>query len=276
MRPTITILTDFGLTGIYVGVMHGVILARCPDAAIIDLTHRVTPQAIREGAFLLAAAYRHCPPGSIHVAVVDPGVGTARRALALRVPEIGIFIGPDNGLFTPILAAHPDAEDRAIADPTFTRAGQGGAISATFHGRDIFAPAAAQLAGGADFAAIGPRIAPDTLIRLPHFWATWADATHQRVNGEIVHIDGFGNLITNIPRTLFAEVAPAQLRGALVAGAGHACRGLVATYGAAPAGSIVALFGSGGTLELARVGGRADRDGGEPIALGTAVTLRLP
>jgi len=274
-RPVITLLTDFGLTGIYVGAMHGVILARCPDTAIVDLTHQVTPQAIREGAFLLDAAYRHCPPGSIHVAVVDPGVGTARRALALRVPEVGIFIGPDNGLFTPILDAHPDTEARAITDPAFTRTGPGGAISATFHGRDIFAPAAAHLAGGADFTAIGPILALDILIRLPRFWATWDDATRQHVSGEIVHIDGFGNLITNIPRTLFATIAPARLQEALVTGAGYACQGLVATYGEAQAGSIVALFGSGGVLEFARVGGRADRAGGEPIALGTAVALRL-
>ena len=275
MRPTITLLTDFGLAGIYVGAMHGVILARCPDAAIIDLTHQVSPQAIREGAFLLDVAYRYCPPGSIHVAVVDPGVGTTRRALALRVPAAGIFIGPDNGLFTPILDAHPDTEARAIAAPAFTRTGPGGAISTTFHGRDIFAPAAAHLAGGADFATIGPIIAAETLIRLPRFWATWDDATRRRVSGEIVHIDGFGNLITNIPRALFAAVAPARLHGALVAGAGHACRGLVATYGEAPVGSIVALFGSGGVLEFARVGGRADHAGGEPIALGTTVVLHL-
>ena len=275
MRPTITLLTDFGLAGIYVGAMHGVILARCPDAAIVDLTHQVTPQAIREGAFLLDAAYRYCPTGSIHVAVVDPGVGTARRALALRVPGVGVFIGPDNGLFTPILDTHPNAEARAIAAPAFMLADQNGAISATFHGRDIFAPAAAHLAGGADFAAIGPRLATETLIRLPYFWAGWADATRRIVSGEIVHIDGFGNLITNIPRALFGEIAPAQLQGALVSGAGYTCHGLAATYGAAPAGSIVALFGSGGMLEIARVNGRADRDGEIPLALGTAVTLRL-
>jgi len=274
-RPTITLLSDFGLTGIYVGALHGVILTHCPDAAIIDLTHQVSPQAIREGAFLLDATYRYCPPGSIHVAVIDPGVGTARRALALRVPEVGIFIGPDNGPLTPILDAHPTIEARAIANPAFARAGASGAISATFHGRDIFAPAA-HLAGGADFAAIGPTIAPETLVRLPRFWATWDDATLRAVTGEIVHIDGFGNLVTNIPRRLFNDVAPGRLMSTLVTGAGYACRGLVATYGEAPTGSIVALFGSGGLLEFARVGGRADRDDGATIARGTAVTLRLP
>jgi S-adenosylmethionine hydrolase len=275
-RPTITLLTDFGLAGIYVGALHGVILARCPDAAIIDLTHQVSPQAVREGAFLLAGAYPYCPPGSIHVAVVDPGVGTTRRALALRVPGTGVFIGPDNGLFTPILAAHPTVEARAIANPDFTLAGGGGAISATFHGRDIFAPAAARLAGGADFDAIGPPLAPDTLVRLPRFRAMWDDTARRGVTGEIVHIDGFGNLVTNIPRQLFADIAPERLTGATVTGAGHTCRGLVATYGDAPTGSIVALFDSGGFLEFARVSGRADRDGAAAIALGTAVTLRLP
>ncbi len=276
MRPTITLLTDFGLAGIYVGAMHGVILARCPDAAIIDLTHQVSPQAIREGAFLLATAYPHCPLGSIHVAVVDPGVGTARRALALRVPGVGTFIGPDNGLFTPILAAHVGVEARAIANPAFTRAGAGGTISATFHGRDIFAPAAARLAHGADFAAIGPTLDPATLVRLPRFWATWDDESRQVVTGRIVHIDGFGNLVTNIPRTLFAAVAAERLARAFITGGIYACRGLVTTYDEAPAGQIVALFGSGGVLEFARVSGRADRDGATTIGLGTAVALRLP
>lgn len=275
-RPTITLLTDFGLAGIYVGALHGVILTGCPDAAIIDLTHQVTPQAIREGAFLLDAAYRYCPPGSIHVAVVDPGVGTARRAIALRVPAIGTFIGPDNGLFTPILAAHPDAEARAITNPAFTRAGGGGAISATFHGRDIFAPAAAHLAAGADFAAIGPALDAATLVRLPGFWATWANADERVVRGEIVHIDSFGNLVTNIPRSLFARTPPERLMGARVTGAGYSCAGLVTTYGEAAAGAIVALFGSGDLLEFAQVGGRADRDGAREVPLGTGVTLQLP
>lgn len=275
-RPLITLLTDFGLTGIYVGVLHSVILTYCPDATIIDLTHQVSPQAIREGAFLLAAAYPYCPPGSVHVAVVDPGVGTARRALALRVPGVGIFIGPDNGIFTPILDAQPVAEARTIANPDFTLASAGNPISATFHGRDIFAPAAARLASGADFAALGPPLALETLVRLPRFWATWGDAARQTVTGEIVHIDGFGNLVSNIPRRLFAGVAPERLAGATVTGAGYACQGLVATYDGSPAGSIVALFGSGDLLELARIGGRADRVGTAAIALGTAVTLRLP
>ncbi len=113
-------------------------------------------------------------------------------------------------------------------------------------------------------------------MRLPHFWATWDGAARQVVTGEIVHIDGFGNLVTNIPRRLFAAVAPERLTGATVTGAGYACRGLVGTDGAARAGGIVALFGSGDLLEFARVGGRADRAGGAAIALGIAVTLRLP
>lgn len=275
-QPTITLLTDFGTQGIYAGVLHGVIRTLCPNAAIIDLTHQVTPQAVREGAFLLHAAYRYCPPGSIHIAVVDPGVGTARRALALSIPGIGYCVGPDNGLFTPLLDAHPETEARAIDNPDFTLARRGATISATFHGRDIFAPAAATLAAGADFTAIGPRLDPGTLVRLPRFWATWDEATTGLIGGEVVHIDRFGNLLTNIPRALFAALAPGRLAAATVQGGGYRCRGIATTYGTAPDGSVIALFGSGGVLELARVNGRADHHDGAPIALGTAIEVRLP
>lgn len=269
----ITLLTDFGPQGIYVGVMKGVIQSICPAAQIIDLTHEVTPQAIHEGAFLLDAAYRHFPAGTIHVAVIDPGVGTARRAIALKIPQVGTFIGPDNGLFTALLLDHPAAQARAITNPDFTIMQLGRTISATFHGRDLFAPAAARLAAGARFADIGPQLDNNALVRLPRFRATTSE--EGTIQGEIVHIDHFGNLISNISRAQCADSLDANLATARVEVAQHSCQGIAFTYGAAPSNKVIALFGSSDFLEVARVDGRADRGAGEPvIALGTTITVR--
>ncbi len=278
MTPVITLLTDFGERGGYVGMLHGVIHTLCPGATVIDLSHAVTPQAIREGAFLLHNAYPYFPPGTIHVAVVDPGVGTNRRALCLAVPEVGYFIGPDNGLFTAILAAYPDAEARAITNPAFSSGRLGKAISRTFHGRDIFAPTAALLACGEPFAAVGPPVDSAELVRLPDFWPAWesVDPGQDRLRGEVVHIDSFGNLITNLRREHFADATPAQLAEAWVTTPFHTCTGLNVTYGDHPADSLIALFGSFNTLEIARVNGRADRGPqGQQLPLGLAVEVRL-
>lgn len=278
--PIITLTTDFGGSSSYVGMMKGVIHARLPAAVVVDITHGVTPQAIREGAFLLRVAYPYFPAGTVHVAVVDPGVGTARRALCLDAPGIGRFVGPDNGLFTPLLDAHPDLLAREITNPAYLRQ----PISSTFHGRDVFAPAAAALAGGAPVAAIGPALDPAGLARLEGFQPRWerVPGGGLRLAGEVVHIDRFGNLITTIARDLFAEVGPARLASTRVAVRGaaaaaiHACRGIVATYGEGRPGAPVALFGSAGYLEIARVNGRADRYGrGRRVALGAAVEVRL-
>lgn len=274
--PPITLLTDFGARGGYVGAMKGVIASLHPAATVIDLTHHVTPQAVREGAFLLHNVYPYFPPGTVHVAVVDPGVGTARRAIALAVPGIGYFVGPDNGLFTPILGAHPASEARAIDNPSFTVARLGREISATFHGRDIFAPAAALLARGEPFTAVGHLLDNAALVSLDPFWATWAGAVpgEGRIRGEVVHIDAFGNLITNIPRGLFAALTAEQLGALTIVAGPHHCSGLRRTYGDARPGTIVALVGSGGTLEVARVNGRADRTGqGRILSLGLPVEV---
>lgn len=271
---TITLLTDFGARGIYVGVMKGVIAARCPEARVIDLTHEVLPQAVREGAFLLESAYRFFDAATIHLAVVDPGVGTARQAIALAVPGIGRFISPDNGLFTSILLAHPTTEARLIANPAFSSARQGRAISATFHGRDLFASAAAALAAGAPFEALGPRLDAAALIRLPDFWARRESA--RRVRGDVVHIDRFGNLITNIRREVLAELPLADQQPIQITVGYHRCRGLARTYGERAEGEIIALFGSGETLEVARVNGRADLNAGQPpIGLGEPVIVTI-
>ena len=148
----ITLTTDFGARDGYVGAMKGVIYGLQPAALIVDVTHEVSPQRIREGAFLLHTAYPSFPPGTIHVAVVDPGVGTARRGICLDVPGVGRFVGPDNGLFSYVLDAHPARRAREIANPAYLRH----PVSSTFHGRDVFAPVAAHLSRGEPFEAVGP------------------------------------------------------------------------------------------------------------------------
>jgi S-adenosyl-L-methionine hydrolase (adenosine-forming) len=278
MPPTITLLTDFGERGGYMGMLHGVIQTLCPEARVIDLTHAVTPQAIREGAFLLHNALPYFPPGTIHIAVVDPGVGTARRPICLAVPGIGHCIGPDNGLFTAILDAHPDAEARVIANPDFSIRRLGREVSRTFHGRDLFAPAAALIARGESFATVGPAIATAELVRLPDFWPDWeaVDPGQDRLLGAVVHIDSFGNLITNLRRDRFAAATAEQLADAWVTTPYHTCTGLATTYGDHPPDSLIALFGSFNTLEIARVNGRADHGPqGQAVPLGLPVEVKV-
>jgi S-adenosylmethionine hydrolase len=278
--PIVTLTSDFGERGGYVGIMKGVIYARQPAAIVVDITHQVTPQAIREGAFLLQAAYRYFPPGTIHVAVVDPGVGTARRALCLDAPGVGRFVGPDNGLFSAILDAHPDLVAREIANPAWLRR----PVSPTFHGRDVFAPVAATLAGGAPIAAVGPLLDPAGLVRLDRLRPDWVEGPDgaPRLAGEVVHIDHFGTLVSNLAWERFAGLDPARLAGARIAvlvgtaAPVHTCAGIATTYGDGRPGDLLALFGGGGHLEIARVNGRADRLArGRRVPLGAAVEVSL-
>ena len=164
-RPNriVTLLTDFGLEDPFVGVMKGVMAGICRRLQFIDLTHAVPPQNIERASFLLATSFGSFPTGTIHLAVVDPGVGTHRRAVAIRLRE-GFLVGPDNGLFTGVLARSTPLEVRELSESRFWRTRT---PSATFHGRDIFAPVAAHLAAGTAFHRFGPECAPETLIRLP-------------------------------------------------------------------------------------------------------------
>jgi S-adenosylmethionine hydrolase len=276
--PCIALLTDFGERGGYVGMMHGILRRICPAAQVIDLTHAVMPQAIREGAFLLQNAVPYFPPGTIYVAVVDPGVGTSRRAICLDVPGMGQFVGPDNGIFTALLQAHPHAEARVITNPDFTIRRFGLAISNTFHGRDVFAPTAGLLANGEPFAAVGPAIDVAELARLPRFWPDWelVDPGQDRLLGEVVHIDSFGNLITNIRRDRFTQATTAQLAEVWITSPFLTCTGLGTTYGEKPPGSVIAIFGSFATLEIAKVNGRADiGPQGQAVPLGMPVEVKL-
>jgi S-adenosyl-L-methionine hydrolase (adenosine-forming) len=181
----ITLLTDFGLKDPYVGIMKGVILSINPDATIVDITHDITPQNIEEAAFLIEEYHRYFSPGTIHMAVIDPTVGSERRPIIVS-KDNNVFIGPDNGLFTLIL---DDAEVYLLENPDFMLK----EVSSTFHGRDIFAPAAAHASTGFHPSAFGSAISNP--LRLDNIFPAKEDHS---LKGRIVRFDHFGNAITNI------------------------------------------------------------------------------
>ena len=272
----ITLTTDFGASSGYVGVMKGVILSIAPQARLVDLTHAVPPQDVRDAAYELYAAVPFFPDGTIHLAVVDPGVGTERRAIAVHTPR-AVFVGPDNGLFTYALA---EAE-RWRAVELASRSYRLPQVSDTFHGRDVFAPAAAHLAAGATFEDLGPAVTDPVLLPQPRLQIDW-----ERLAGEVLHVDRFGNLITSIGRLRWegrqltvipafrSQSAPkarfpaARVR---VRVADQELKGVHRTYGVAPAGEAVALVGSAGFLEIAiSQGSAAERLGlrsGAPVEI---------
>ncbi len=191
--PLVTLITDFGLTDEYVGAVKGVILCHNPAIRIVDISHLVPPQDITSASHLLARSYSYFPPGSVHLVIVDPGVGSDRPLLAIDADTF-FFVGPDNGIFTPILKqVRPPAVHRITESDLFLPR-----VSTTFHGRDIMAPVAAQLATGLPIARVGPAVLPDDcLLNGPGSCAVIDDVLH----GEITHVDRFGNLCTNISRS---------------------------------------------------------------------------
>lgn len=239
----ISLLTDFGTTDVYAGVMHGVIAGIAPAARVVDLTHEVAPQDVAGAAFLLDAAAPYFPAGTIHVCVVDPGVGSSRRILCVTTDR-ATFLAPDNGLLTRVLARSPGAtirsvEDRALFLPE---------VSRTFHGRDVFAPVAARLAEGLDPAEVGPEVHDPVRLPLPDDRPLAAG----RVSGEVVHVDRFGNLVTNL-RTggLGRAVRLARISARDVAGP------VRDTYAERPEGDLLLITGSTGLLEVSVRGGDA-------------------
>src|SRR5919199_222420 len=190
MRRIITLLTDFGVADAYVGVMKGVILGIAPEVTAVDLCHEVPPQDVRAGAFLLMAAYAYFPAGTIHLAVVDPGVGTERQIVAVRAGE-HYFVGPDNGLLRwAVDRAGGAAAIVAVENPEY-RLSQ---VSTTFHGRDMMAPAAAHLARGVPLEALGPAV--------PRLAGEPFPEPQRRGNalaGRVIYVDRYGNCITNLP-----------------------------------------------------------------------------
>lgn len=242
----ITLMTDFGIKDGNVGVMKGVILGIAPQAQIVDISHLISPQNIGEAALILARSAPYFPSGTIHVAVIDPGVGTQRRPLAASLGE-QFYVGPDNGTLTLLLeAAESKGETTSFVHldrPQYWLP----QVSHVFHGRDIFAPAAAHLAAGVPLQALGTPLDDPVRLFLPRPLRT---KTGWR--GEVIHIDHFGNISTNLRSEHLQDLSRASvhLRGTRVAQ-------MVKTFGERPPGTLVALFGSTGSLIISVVNGSA-------------------
>ena len=263
--------TDFGLSDSYAGVMKGVALGINPGLRFVDLTHQVAPQNVMQGAFVIGVSYRYFPADAIHVAVVDPGVGTGRRPILLETP-VGRFVAPDNGLLSRVVAEYlpvPPASAGAVELPDTVRAFHLTnpdywlhPVSSTFHGRDIFTPVAAHLSLGVPPESMGERT--DYLAWLP---IPQPRITPEGVSGEIMYCDTYGNLVSNIPAALLEgrQIAEIRIRG-------RSIRRLNRTFhdGNAP-GALVALFGSHGYLEVAVANGNA----AEALQAGTGEPLTV-
>jgi len=240
-RPIVTLLTDFGHTDPFVGIMKGVILTRCPDAVIVDLCHEVAPQHILGGAFLLHTATPFFPPGTVHMAVVDPGVGSARRALAARIGG-RVFLTPDNGLLSYVLEADPVETVRAITARELCLH----EVSATFHGRDVFASVAGHLARGVPLDQVGPEIQDPVRLPIPRPRVD----PGQRLVGEVLWIDRFGNAVTSIHRRDLGAFLGGGSGGGRVTARNRSLGSILGYFAEAGPGGPGALLGSSGHLEL--------------------------
>jgi hypothetical protein len=241
MPPIITLTTDFGAGSRYVAATKGVILSINPAARLIDLSHSIPHQDVRAGAIALAETAPLFPPESIHVAVVDPGVGTARRIVYARIGEQQ-FVAPDNGLLGRLAAADAPSKIVSLDEPRFWLP----RVSNTFHGRDVMAPVAAHLSLGLSPDELGRTC--DSLRTLP-----WPEVQKvaNRITGEVIEVDSFGNLVTNISREMLADVPTGET--VTVACDEHVTLGIFKTYGEQPPMTLIALIGSSDRLELAIV-----------------------
>ena len=258
-RPVIALLTDFGTKDHYAGTMKGVALGICPEATCVDITHDIPPHDILAGALELAASYKYFPPGTVFLVVVDPGVGSTRRPVAA---EAGVyrFVAPDNGVLTLVFRETPprrvvELTERRYARPT---------VSRTFEGRDRFAPAAAWLARGIDLSGLGRLLTSWQLLTVPEPAVGEAE-----IVAEVLRVDRFGNLVTNVDRRAFERFAEGG--GIEIVAGTEAVGTVVATYADAPPGSVCALFGSSEHLEIAVNGGSAA--GRLGLARGARVTI---
>src|SRR3984893_11534861 len=243
-RPVIALLTDFGTRDHYAGTMKGVVLGICPDATLVDISHEVPAHDVLAGALKLAASYRYFPAGTVFLVVVDPGVGSTRRGIAAEAGDYK-FVAPDNGVLTVVLDENPpkrivELTERKYARPT---------VSRTFEGRDRFAPAAAWLAKGADGMTLGRSAGAIVRLDLPHVRVDDAG-----IAGEVVRVDRFGNLITNIDRRTFEKLSGQALEIRI---GPHTVSKVVSTYADAASGDVCALFGSTDHLEIAVTGASA-------------------
>lgn len=282
--PLVTITTDFGTADGYVGTMKGVILGIAPDARLVDISHEIEPQDVQQAAYVLYTAYPFFPPHAVHLVVVDPGVGSARRSIALRTPA-GTFVGPDNGVFSTVMACEPVEALVELADPRYHLP----RVSHTFHGRDIFSPAAAHLAAGVPITALGPPVHDPVVFPLPRL-----EVAPSSVTGEVLHTDHFGNVITSIGQLVWRgdelslepafQEAGGRKQGAEAGGrvcfqageatvvvSGQEIASVYQTYARVEPGEVLALVGSEGHLEIAvREGNAALKLGlrpGDPVVL---------
>jgi len=263
--PVVTMLTDFGLVDGYVGMMKGVILGIAPQARLVDISHGISPRDVRHAAYVLYTAHSFFPPGTVHLVVVDPGVGGTRRAMALRT-RLAYFVGPDNGVFSYVMACEPVEVVVELADPRY----QLPRVSRTFHGRDLFAPAAAHLAAGVAITELGPPLADPVTLPPPLL-----EAAGGNITGEVLHIDRFGNVVTSIGRLVWfgdrLSLEPVawgtgggrqvdfEADDVTVTVAGREIAGIRGTYADGEPGQVLALVGSSGQLEIAVRDGSAAR-----------------
>jgi S-adenosyl-L-methionine hydrolase (adenosine-forming) len=238
LTALITLLTDFGLDDTYVGQMKGAILSVAPLVKLVDLTHAVPPQDVQAGAFLLWSAVEAFPAGSIHIGVVDPGVGSNRRGIALRATRGDYFVGPDNGLLIPAvdhLGGSTEAVELTTAEYWRPNA------SSTFHGRDIFGPVAGHIANGIPLTQLGRPITDPVKLSLPE---------PRGLRGEVVHVDSYGNLITNLRAAILPPRYLVRLGSIQIPQAIH--------YAQVDEGALLALVGSAGLLEISARNASAD------------------
>ena len=238
-RPTVAFLSDFGTRDHYAGTLKAVVLSVCPDATLVDIGHEIPPHDVVAGALELAACYKYFPAGTIFLVVVDPGVGSARRGLAAEAGDYK-FVAPDNGVLSAVFEELPPKRVVELTERKYARA----TVSRTFEGRDRFAPAAGWLAKGINLTWLGKSMTKYHTLTLPR-----PSVAGDEVTGEVVRVDRFGNLITNIDRRTFEQLAHGGTI-VVVAGARPVPR-LVATYVDAPQGELCALFGSTDHLEIA-------------------------
>jgi S-adenosylmethionine hydrolase len=274
--PLVTLLTDFGTVDGYVGTMKGVILDIVPEARLVDISHEVAAQNVRQAAYVLYTAYPFFPSYAVHLIVVDPGVGGARRPIAMRT-SVGSFVAPDNGVLSYVMAREGVEAVVELADPRYRLP----EVSDTFHGRDIFSPAAAHLAAGIPIEMFGPAVSNPITFSPPRL-----EVAGQRVAGEVLHTDHFGNVITSIGLLSWiggelsldsafggAERVRFTADRAVVVVAGHEITGVHRTYAHVAPGEMLGLVGSEGHLEIAVREGSAARELG--LRAGDPVVLRL-
>lgn len=258
-RPVVAVLTDFGIRDHYAGTMKAVALDICPDITFVDISHDISPQDVFGGALELAASFEYFPAGTVFLVVIDPGVGSGRRAIAAEAGPYR-FVAPDNGVVSLALDSLPGPRVVELTEPQYART----AVSRTFEGRDRLAPAAAWLARGVAVSELGQPLSEWIRLRIPR-----PTRTGDRVSGEVLRVDRFGNLISNLDRRTYEELARAG-RVDVVAGDSRVAP-LVATYAEAVTGSVCALFGSSDHLEIAVSGGNA----AEQLGLGRGAEISL-